>query len=374
MKLSLPAAAGAFAAGLLSLTAHAATFVYVSNAGDGNISVYKLNAGNGALQALGTAPAGMAVMPMAISPDRRYLYASIRSKPYSVISYLIDSKIGALTQLGKSALPDSMAYVSTDRNGRYLFSASYGGDVIAVNPIGPQGVVQGESLQIIKTGPHAHSILPDLSNRFVYVANLGADKVLQFSFDEKTGRLEPIGPGYVRTQQGSGPRHPALSPNGRFLYEISELMGIVTTYRIDPSSGALTQVSSISGLDPKLKLPNGLTGPTPAGDTTPRIWAADMHITPDGRFVYVSERTSSTISAFSADPLTGKLDYLSTTKVEKQPRGFNIDPRGNYMVVSGEKSNKVGVYAIDRKTGGLNLLGQYPGGKGANWVEIVEYN
>lgn len=109
-------------------------------------------------------------------------------------------------------------------------------------------------------------------------------------------------------------------------------------------------------------------------DDTPRIWAADLRVTPDGRFVYMSERTSSSISWFRADAASGQLQCAGNLPVEKQPRGFNIDPRGKYLVVSGEKSSEVGVYAIEANDGSLRRVGGAPAGKGANWVEIVEFN
>ena len=104
------------------------------------------------------------------------------------------------------------------------------------------------------------------------------------------------------------------------------------------------------------------------------IWAADIQMTPNGKFLYISERTSSTIGAFGVDGATGKLTYLSSTPTEKQPRGFAIDPKGRYLVATGEKSETASVYAIDAGSGALKPLGKYPVGKGANWVEIVSFD
>ena len=357
--------------------AQAGTFVYVSNAGDGTISSYRIDAASRSLQPLATTPAGKLVMPLALSPDGRHLYASVRSQPYSVVSYRIDAKSGALDHLATAGLPDSMAYLSTDRTGKYLFGASFGGDVISVSPIGPQGIAQGEALQVIKTGRHAHSIIPDPTNRFVYVGNLGVHRMLQFAFDDRSGTLTPIGGGYVQATDGSGPRHSAASPNGNFLYVLNELFGTVTTFAIDRRTGALTAGESVEGVPAeRYKLEKGLIRP-PLGqgekvDETPRIWAADIKVTPDGRHVYTTERTSSTVTAYRADPATGKLTYLSTIEVEKQPRGIAIDPRGRWLVVSGEKSTEVGLYAIDPQSGALERTAGAPAGKGANWVEIVD--
>ena len=115
---------------------------------------------------------------------------------------------------------------------------------------------------------------------------------------------------------------------------------------------------------------------TPGANQAPRntdndIWASDLHLTPNGRFLYAAERTSSTLAAFRVDTASGKLTYLGSTPTEKQPRGFNIDPSGRFVVVSGEQSDTVSSYAIDAETGALKRIGRYPTGKGANWVEIV---
>jgi 6-phosphogluconolactonase len=113
-------------------------------------------------------------------------------------------------------------------------------------------------------------------------------------------------------------------------------------------------------------------GETPR-DVSNDIWASDLHLTPDGKFLYAAERTSSTIGAFSVDATTGKLTYLSSPPVEKQPRSFRIHPNGKFMVVSGELSETISVYAIEA-SGALTLLQKYPTGKDSNWVEIVSFN
>jgi 6-phosphogluconolactonase len=105
------------------------------------------------------------------------------------------------------------------------------------------------------------------------------------------------------------------------------------------------------------------------------IWAADLlHLTPNGRFLYASERTTSTIGAFRVEGANGKLAYLGSTPTEKQPRGFNVDPTGRFIVAAGEKSDMLAVYSIEAESGALKPIGRYPTGKGANWVEIVRFD
>jgi len=314
-------------------------------------------------------------MPMAVSPDRRFLYAASRSKPYRVHVYSIDRSTGELKQFSSSPLAESFPYISLDRSGRFLLGASYGGNVVSVNAVESDGRVAVEPLQVIPVGRNAHSIRVDASNRFVYVPTLGSDAVFMFTFDAKTGKLSSNTPAVYVAKPVSGPRHFVTSGDNKFVYLLSEMAGTVTTLAIDGKSGLLTEIGAISGLPPDTKLGPGLPRGSVAGRNMDNdIWAADLHLTPNGKFLYVSERTSNSISAFSVDGASGKLTYISNMATERQPRGFNIDPKGRFMVVTGEKSDTISIYAIDQSSGVLKFLNKYPTGKGASWVEIVSFD
>ena len=370
-----------FAIGATSMSA-AKMFVYVSNAQDGNIDTYNMDMSTGALTPVGKTEAAKMVMPMTLSPNKKYLYAVIRSQPMRVLTYAIDPASGALTQKASAPLPDSMPYVSTDQTGRFLFTASYGGDKLAVSPIGENGLVEAEAIQVIPTGRNAHSIMPDRTNKFVYAATLGANQVLQFTFDSKTGKLTANEPPAVSPEAGHGPRHLAFSPDNKYLYVLNELSGHVTQYTIDPSKGTLTLVDSISSVPAEAGLawgsPQGSVGAATAlasaapKDDKPKVWAADIQITPDGKFLYSTERTTNKIALFTVAPGTGKLTYVTNFATETQPRGIRIDPTGQYLVASGEKSDRISVYKIDKSTGKLGEPSRHPVGNGANWVEIVD--
>jgi 6-phosphogluconolactonase len=364
----------------LSAPVLAGALVYVSNAEDGDIGMYTLQA-DGSLQPGQRFKATKLVMPMAVSPDKRFLIAAVRSKPYQAYTYSIDKSSGALNLVGTGTLAESYPYIALDRSGRYLLGASYGANQVGVNPVAADGRV-GEPLQVIPTARNAHSIRTDNTNRFVFVPHLGTDQVFQFLFDEKSGRLVPNTPPVLQLKQGTGPRHLIVSSDNRFVYLLNELTGTVTTLALDPSAGTLKELDSVSALPPDTKLvpgaPRGAVG-TPGANQTPRntdndIWASDLHITPNGRFLYAAERASSTLAAFRVDTTSGKLTYLGSTPTEKQPRGFNIDPASRFVIVSGEKSDTISSYAIDAATGALKPIGRYPTGKGANWVEIVAFD
>jgi 6-phosphogluconolactonase len=338
----------------------AKTFLYVSNAQDGNIDAYIMD--NGALTPIGKTAAAKMVMPMAVSPNKKTLYAVIRSQPERVLSYAVDPATGKLTQKASAPLPDSMPY--------------------AVSPIGENGLVEAEAIQVIPTGLHAHSILPDPTNKFVYAATLGANQVLQFTFDSTTGKLAPNQPVAVSPDAGHGPRHMVFSPNNKNLYVLNELSGHVTQYAIDAGKGTLTLVDSISSVPAEAGLAWGLpqapvgtpmqTAAVAPKDDKPKIWAADLQITPNGKFLYSTERTTNKIALFTVAADTGKLTFLTNYATEAQPRGIRIDPTGQYLVASGEKSDRISVYKIDQATGKLGEPSRYPVGSGANWVEIVE--
>ena len=378
--LSKGIAVTAFASMIGGAPASAGTFVYVSNAEDGDISVYGLQP-DGALTQGARVPAAKIVMPMAVSPDRRFLYAGVRSKPYSVHVYAIDPGTGALKLLSISPLAESFPYISLDKTGRFLFGASYGAHLISVNAVGGDGRVADQPLQVIPVGRNAHSIRADESNAFVFVPTLGTDQIFLFTFDAKSGRLASNTPATYLMKPGTGPRHFVTSSDNKFVYVLSELLGTVTTFALDSKTGTLTEVSSASGLPADTKLgpgaPRGAVGAPggpPPRNTDNDIWAADIHMTPNGKFLYITERTSNTLAGFSVDGTTGKLTYLGSTPTEKQPRGFQIDPKGKFLIAVGEKSDTLSAYAIDQSSGALQPLQKYPVGKGANWVEIVSFD
>ncbi|MEA2873654.1 MAG: 6-phosphogluconolactonase [Hyphomicrobiales bacterium] len=362
---------------VMSAPALAATFVYVSNADDGNIGVYTLQA-DGSLKAGDKVEAAKLVMPMAVSPDKRFLIAAVRSKPYEAYTYSIDKKTGALKLVGKGPLAESYPYIAIDATGRYLLSASYGGHQVGVNPIGKDGKV-GEPQQTIPTARNAHSIITDTTNKYVFVPHLGTDQIFQFVFDKKSGKLASNTPATVQMKQGSGPRHIIVSKDNKFVYLLNELTATVTTLSLDPKTGTLKEVDSASALPADTKLGPGQPRAPVAPGVTPRdvasdIWASDLHLTPNGKFLYAAERTSSSLGGFKVDAATGKLTFVGSTPTEKQPRGFAIDPSGKFMVVTGEKSDTISSYAIDAETGALKAIGKYPTGRGANWVEIVSFD
>lgn len=348
------------------------TFVYVSNAEDGDIGLYGLQA-DGSLAPRERFRAEKTVMPMAVSPDRKYLVAAVRREPFLALSYAIDPPNGALRPAGRAPLAASYPYICFDHTGRFLFGASYGGNSVGVSAFGADGK-PGAPLQSIPTARNAHSIVVDRTNRFVFVPHLGTDQVFQFTFDAGSGKLAANTPPVLQLAAGIGPRHVVVSGDNRFLYLLNELTAQVTTLALDAKTGLLKEMETVSSLPAGCTLRPGLPrlAGAPPRDTSNDVWASDLHLTPDGRFLYTAERTNSTINAMSVDGATGKLTYIASVPTEKQPRGFAVDPSGKFMVVSGEKSETISTYAIEAN-GSLKPIGKFPTGKGSNWVEIVSF-
>jgi len=336
------------------------TVAYVSNAGGPEIHVMAMNRASGVLDLIEAVPvpgaASPTSMPMALTPDGRFLHAALRSEPFAAASFAIDPASGRLRHLGNAPLDDSMAYMTVDRTGRWLLCASYPGGKLTINAIDGEGRVKSPPNQIVRDRPKAHCVVVDASNKHVYCPVLDQQIILQLNFNAATGRVTPNSPGEIRTKPGAGPRHLAFHPNERFLYLITETTATIGAYRVE-ANGTLTELQFVDMLAP------GYTGP---------IAAADLHVTPDGRFLYGSERRTSSLAGFRIDPGTGTLSRIGSWPTEATPRGFAIDPRGRFLLSVGLDSNRMTVYAIRRDTGALDPQKQYPMGKMPNWIEFVD--
>jgi 6-phosphogluconolactonase len=339
------------------------TYVYVSECESQQISVLRMSAETGKLTKIQTVTVGGRVMPMAISPDRRFLFAALRNEPYAIASFAIDAVDGTLTSLGLTPAPESTVYICTDHTGRFLLGACNPPDharrtgLVTINAIGPQGCVQIPPT-VMRTPPKLHSIVPDPSNRFVFAPSCDTDTILRFAFDPSRGELSSDGLTPVVVFPKSGPRHLRFHPNGRFLYLMNEYDASVCVYRYDVRSGALYELQIIGALPPDYTGGKGGRG-------------ADLHFTPDGKWLYVSVRDSLSIGAFGVDPVTGLLVSVGHFPTVDEPRGFNIDPFGRYLIVAGLYSKSLAQYEINSESGALKRFADFPMDEGPNWVEFA---
>ncbi len=305
-------------------------------------------------------------MPFTFSPDRRFLYAAIRQAPHPVVSLAVGAANGALRSLGAAPLPERAASLATDHAGRHLFTVSYGGHFLSVSPIDVLGVA-GPPTQVIGDLAQAHGIAVDPSDHHVYVACMGADAVLAYRFDPAAGRLEQEPFDRRPSAAGAGPRHLALSPGARHLYAVTEHHGTVMVFERDQESGRLKHVQTIGFLPETI-----LESAAPAV-ARPPPGAADIHLSPDGSFLYASDRPTNSIGAFRVDHQSGRLSPIENVAAEATPRSFAIDADGRHLFCIGVSSGRVGVYEIDQETGCLHRRSTSDGVSGmVDWIEVVD--
>ncbi|MBW3597012.1 MAG: lactonase family protein [Planctomycetes bacterium] len=339
-----------------ALAAVGAEVVYVSAAGDGQIVRFALDAKTGQLTRQGETAVEGAPGPLTTDPKRRFLFASLRSAG-KLASFRLDAQSGELTHINTVEAGADPAYVATDRTGRFLLSAYYAAGKVAVHAIGEDGSLSREPVQEIETDEKAHAIVPDRSNRFVFVPHTGPNRIFQFRFDETIGRLSPNDPPIVERPNDTGPRHLTFHPFQNAAYVSDEQGSSVTAYRFRPAAGVLEAGETWSTLPKTFRGGNS---------------CSDIQITPDGRFVYVANRGHDSIAEFLVHPPTGDLVPLGQAETEKTPRSFHISPSGEHLIAAGQATDKLAVYRIDEGTGKLNRLHTYEAGAQPWWVLIVE--
>jgi len=332
-----------------------------SRGGSQGVYVYRFDPATGKLEATGlTAPAQNPSF-LALHPSGRFLYAVNEADlkqdvPGGAVSaFAIDPRSGALTLLNRQASRGtSPCHLAVDKTGRCLLVANYGSGSIALLPIEPDGrlgaasaVVQHEGSSVDpgrQKGPHAHSCTISPDNRFAFACDLGLDKVLAYRLDPAHGTLAPNEPAWATIAPGTGPRHMAFHPNGRFAYVMSEMGSSVTAFAYNADRGVLTALQSLSAL------PDGFTGHSSG---------ADIHVAPSGRFLYASNRGHDSIAIFGIDPATGKLTLVGhQPSGGHTPRNFALDPSGHFLLAANQDSNSVVVFRIDEATGLLTPTGQ----------------
>ena len=297
---------------------------------------------------------------LAIDPTQKYLYAVGEisefegKKTGAVSAFAIDPKTGMLTLLNKqSSIGTGPCHVVVDATGSAVLLANYGGGSVASLPINADGSLspaasamqhEGSSVHPSRQkAPHAHSINLDPANCFAFSADLGLDQILIYKFDAKTAKLSPNDPPYGVVKPGSGPRHFAFHPTGKFAYVCNELTSEVTAFTYDAQRGSLEEIHTLSTLPEPVK-----------GNST-----AEIQVHPSGKFVYVSNRGHDSLTIFTVDQATGKLAAAGHTKTGgKTPRNFGIDPTGQFILAANQNTSDVFVFRIDQASGALTATGQ----------------
>ncbi len=330
--------------------------VFISSSGDQRLDHYDLDLESGKLSKREEIPLVGEPGPLWMSRDKKYLYVTLRSTK-SIAAFRFDAITGAITLIRNSVTGTEAEYISTDYSGRWMLTASYNEGRVATFPISDDGSVGEKAASITKTAGCAHAILPDPSNRFILVPHTCANAVYQFRFDAKTGILTANDPPRVKPEDWLGPRHLVFHPTLDIVYFDDESASSVTAYHYDQATGTVKPFQTVS------TVPEEFPG---------FAMCADIEITRDGRFIYVSNREPANIAAFSVDPKSGKIESIGRFKTGKWPRSFNLSPDNRWVIAAGMRSHDLTTYKRDTKTGKLTKLDVYPTGKTPSWVEIVE--
>ncbi len=329
--------------------------VYVSNARSAWFSHFLLDSDRGALLPMPDIPLAGSPGAVATSADGRRLFVCLRSLQ-RFASYAVDGASGALAPIDSVSLADGAPYLATDRSDRFLLAAYYGSGHVSVHGIGADGMLSAEPLQWLATAPHAHSIQTDRTNRFAFVPHtLPTNAIYQFRFDARTGALQPNDPPLFRPATPEGPRHFVFHPHADLLYSVNEDNSTVTAHRLDAERGTLAAVQTISTL--------------PAGEW-PGNTTAEIAISPDGRFLYASNRGHDSLAVFAV-AADGTLSPRGHAPTEPTPRFFALDPTANFLLSAGQQSGRVALYRRDAASGALALLGTYPVGASPLWIAFV---
>src|SRR6266404_6088516 len=336
--------------------------LYVCLQDEDKIIAFTMEAATGQLTPQAEVPVAGGPSVLALSPDRQMLYVGHRGQP-AISSFRVDHTTGGLTPQGTVASTQAPTFLAPDRTGRYLLSAYYQGGYVAVHPLGADGAVGAPPLDRQDTANGAHAIATDRSNRFAFVPHIarlndnvleppknnpGPNVIMQFRFDQNTGRLTPNSPFRVEHAEGLGPRHYCFHPTQDLVYFSNEQGCSVTGYRLDRETGTLSAVQTVTTL--------------PDGYTT-RNTCSQIHITASGRFLYVANRGHNSIAGFAVDTVTGHLTAIGHASTEAVPSAFSLDPAGHFVFAAGTASGRLASYRINGETGALAPLAIYAVGQ-----------
>lgn len=330
--------------------------LWIGTGGNGAEGIYRteLNTENGTLSdpVLAVKIGAPGFVTLSSDGKRIYCVCSVDKEP-SVAAFSIGED-KSLSLINTQPIGDGgAAHLSLDQEDKILFTAQYGGGSTAVFPVKGDGSIGERSdleehngsgpNEARQKGPHPHwaGVSPD--NRFLFIPDLGADKVFIYRIDHENATIEPHGAGIAIP--GGGPRHMKFSKDGSKIYLLNELLMSVTVFDYDAKAGTMKAVQTISTLPEEMwEIPNK---------------SSEIRVHPSGKFVYAANRGHDSIAAFSVDRQSGQLEFVEREAIRGSwPRNFNIDPTGQWMIVAGRYSNTLSVFKIDQETGGLLFHGK----------------
>lgn len=289
---------------------------------------------------------------VSVSPNEQFVYAvqedaANNGKGGEIAAFSFNKQTGLLTYINEQPSGgDHPCYVAVDKTGKWVVAGNYSSGSLSVLPVLPDGSL-GTATTIIQhegsgpnkqrqTKPHVHCTLFSPDNRFLFVPDLGIDKVMIYTFDATTGKLTPAKQPFAQSIAGAGPRHFCFHPSNKYAYLVEEMSGTVVLYKY--KNGKLKFKQRISSM--------------PVGDTSD-AGSADIHVSPDGNFLYASNRSNAnTIAIFKINQKKGKLALIGhQSTLGRTPRNFNFDPSGNFLLVANQNSDDIVIFRIDKETG-----------------------
>lgn len=349
-----------FAAPAAASAAEPVVFVTAFAPGDkGGIHAYSFDGATGKLKPLRRSAGVENPFFLALSPDKQFLY-SIRAKQFGgkeneqIAAYQVVGRTGELKLLNRqSSEGTASCYLTADRTGKALLVANYSSGSVAALPIKGGGSL-GEKASFIQhkgssvnpqrqKEPHAHCIVVSPDNKYAFAADLGTDQILCYKLDPAAAKLTPNKPPFAKAPAGAGPRHLTFHPDGKRLYAINELLNSVTAFDYDAGSGALTEKQTV---------------PTLPADFKGTSYCADVKVTPDGKFLYGTNRGHDSIACYAVGE-GGKLSLVGTEpSLGKGPQNLAVTPDGKWLLCANMPGNNVAVFRIDAKTGKLESAGE----------------
>jgi len=355
---------GAAAAVTIAMPANAARLIayvgtYTGPKSDG-IHAFRFDTDTGVVEPVGLVAKTANPTFLAVHPDGRHLYAANEVDQWNgkaggyVTAFRVDPATGMLEEINQqSTVGAGPCHLNVDVTGRALIAANYGGGSVVSFPVAPDGSLRPHASFVQHTGssgdparqkePHAHSANLSPDNRFVFVADLGLDKVMVYALDPARATLTPHTAPFARLAPGSGPRHLAWAPDGRSAYVNGEMLSTLTRFSYEAQAGLLNEGATAS------TLPAGFSGNSST---------AEVRVHPNGRFVYVSNRGHDSIAVFRTDS-KGALTLVENVSTQgKVPRNFNLDPTGRWLWAANQDSGSVVIYSVDGASGHLKATGQ----------------
>jgi len=340
------------------------------------IHIYKMDPATGSLTPHHTAGKIKNPSYLAFHPTDRFLYAVNELKSYkgeatgTLSAFTLDPQDGRPEFINMVATHGTdPCHVTVDRGGKFALVANFANGSIAVLPIRKDGgleeaseVIQhrGSSLDPVRqSGPHAHSVTLDASNRFAYVPDLGLDKLMIYRFDPERGKLETHEQGWLETKPGAGPRHFVFHPNNKHAYLINELDSTIANLAYAEQKGTVEEIQTVP------TLPQAFQGNSSC---------ADIMVDPTGQFLYASNRGHDSIAIFRIEGSTGELALIGHESTRgKTPRNFTIDPSGTFLFAANQDDDTIVCFRIDHRSGRLTFSGQVTDAPTPVCVKILEF-